>query len=73
MLQENPSKNPFYEKVNMLKKGPFVVESFVIVGSFDYDHTLTTLTHHTKHLKRMKLHIFELGSRMYLKLSSYVG
>jgi hypothetical protein len=24
----------------MLKKGPFVVKSFVIVGSFDYDYTL---------------------------------
>jgi hypothetical protein len=29
----------------MLKKGPFVVESFVIVGSFDYDHILLHNTH----------------------------
>jgi len=43
--KKNPSKNPFYEKINMLKKGPFVVESFVIVGSFDYDHTLQHNTH----------------------------
>jgi hypothetical protein len=73
MLQKNLSKNPFYEKVNMLKKGPFVLESFVIVGSCDYDHTFATLTHHIKHLKKMKLPILGLGSRMYLKLSSYVG
>jgi hypothetical protein len=43
--KKNSSKNPFYEKVNMLKKGSFVVESFVIVGSFDYDHTLLHNTH----------------------------
>jgi len=33
-------KNPFYEKVKMTTKGPFVVESFVIVGSFDCDCTI---------------------------------
>jgi hypothetical protein len=38
-LQKNPSKNPLYEKVKMLKKGPFVVESFINVGSFDCDRT----------------------------------
>jgi hypothetical protein len=43
--KKNPSKNIFYEKVNMLKKVPFVVESFVIVGSFDYDHTFMHNTH----------------------------
>jgi hypothetical protein len=37
--KKNPSKNPFYEKVKMLKKNPFVVESFIIVGLFDCDHT----------------------------------
>jgi hypothetical protein len=37
--KRNLSKIPFYEKIKMFKKGPFVVESFVIVGSFDYDHT----------------------------------
>jgi hypothetical protein len=26
----------------MLEKGPFLVESFVIVGSFDYDYTWKT-------------------------------
>jgi hypothetical protein len=39
MLQNNPSKIHFYEKVKMTTKGPFVVESFVIVGSFDCDCT----------------------------------
>jgi hypothetical protein len=39
MLQKNPSKIPFYEKIKLFKKGPFVVESFVIIGSFDYDCT----------------------------------
>jgi hypothetical protein len=28
-------KNPFDEKVKMSTKGPFVVESFVTIGSFD--------------------------------------
>jgi hypothetical protein len=37
--KKNPSKHPLYEKIKMFKKGPFVVESFVIVGSFDYDCT----------------------------------
>jgi hypothetical protein len=39
MLQKNPLKNIFYKKTKMLKKGPFVVESFVTIGSFDYDYT----------------------------------
>ncbi len=39
--QKNPSKFPFYEKVKMLKNSPFVVESFVIDGLFDYDCTLS--------------------------------
>jgi hypothetical protein len=39
MLPKNPSKNFFYEKVKMTTKGPFVVESFVNVGSFDCDCT----------------------------------
>jgi hypothetical protein len=38
MLKNNPSKIPFYEKFKMFKKGPFVVESFVIVALFDCDH-----------------------------------
>jgi len=38
MLQKNSSKIPFYEKFKMLKKGPFVVEFFGIVGLFDCDH-----------------------------------
>jgi hypothetical protein len=37
--KRNPSKIPFFEKIKMLKKGPFVVESFVIVCSFDYNGT----------------------------------
>jgi hypothetical protein len=32
-------KIPFYEKIKMFKKCPFVVESFVTIGSFDYDYT----------------------------------
>jgi len=36
MLQKKLSKILFYEKVKMFKKGAFVVESFVIIGSFDY-------------------------------------
>jgi hypothetical protein len=39
---KNLSKNPFYEKVKMYKKDPFMVESFVIVGSLDYDCTHIT-------------------------------
>jgi hypothetical protein len=39
MLQKNPSKNYLYEKIKMFKKGPFVVESFVTIGLFNYDHT----------------------------------
>jgi hypothetical protein len=37
MLQKNPSKNLFNEKTKMTTKGPFVVESLVTIGSFDYD------------------------------------
>jgi hypothetical protein len=37
MLQKYPSKIPSYEKVQTLKKGPIVVESFVTIHSFDYD------------------------------------
>jgi hypothetical protein len=36
--QKNPSKN-LNEKILMFKKGPFMVEFFFIVGSFDYDCT----------------------------------
>jgi hypothetical protein len=47
MLQKkNPSKNPFYEKVKMTTKNPFVVESFFNVGSFDCDCTL--ISNHIK-------------------------
>jgi hypothetical protein len=44
MLQKKLSKIPFYEKIKMFKKGPFVVESFVIIGSFDYVCTPLTGT-----------------------------
>jgi hypothetical protein len=75
--KKNPSKNPLYQKVYMLKKGQFVVESFVIVGSFDYNHTLLHNTHMPyktlEKCKRSTLHIFGLGSWMHLKLSPYVG
>lgn len=37
MLQKHPSKIPFYEKVKMITKCPFVIESFVTIGSFDCD------------------------------------
>jgi hypothetical protein len=40
MLKKNPSKNPFYEKIKIFKKGTFVIESFVTISSFDYDCTL---------------------------------
>jgi hypothetical protein len=43
MLQENPSKILFYEKIKMLKKCPFMVESVVTVGSFDYDRNLLNI------------------------------
>jgi hypothetical protein len=40
MLQKKLLKNLFYEKVKMLKKkGPFVVETFITISSFDYDCT----------------------------------
>jgi len=32
-------KSSIYEKIKMFKKGPFVIESFVTVASFDYDCT----------------------------------
>jgi hypothetical protein len=32
-------KKQFYEKSKKFKKGPLVVESFVTVGSFEYDCT----------------------------------
>jgi hypothetical protein len=37
VAKKNPSKHLLCEKIKMFKKGPFVVESFVIVGSFDYE------------------------------------
>jgi len=36
-------KSPFYEKVKMTIKKTTILESFIIVGSFDYDHTLTLI------------------------------
>jgi hypothetical protein len=41
--KKNPSKNPLYEKIKMFKNGPFMVEFFVIIGSFDYDCTLMSM------------------------------
>jgi hypothetical protein len=38
-LKKNPPNFSFYGKIKMTTKGPFVVESFVIVGSIDYDCT----------------------------------
>jgi hypothetical protein len=35
--QKDPSKSPLYEKVKMITKFPFVIESFVTIGSFDCD------------------------------------
>jgi hypothetical protein len=35
--KKNPSKILSYEKIKMFKKGPFVVDSFVIVVLFDGD------------------------------------
>jgi hypothetical protein len=40
VAKNNPSKINFYEKIKMLRKNPFVVESFVTISSFDYDCTL---------------------------------
>jgi len=34
----NP-KSPFYEKMKMAKKRTTILESFITIGSFDYDHT----------------------------------
>jgi hypothetical protein len=39
MLQKILSKIPFYEKIKMSIKSPFVVETVVIVGSFDCNYT----------------------------------
>jgi hypothetical protein len=41
--KKNPSKIPFYKKIKMFQKGPFMVESIVIIGSFDYDPTLLNI------------------------------
>jgi len=61
----------------MFKKGPFVVESFVNVHSFAYDHTFLHNTHTSyktlEEYKRWNLHIFELGSWMHLKFSPSMG
>jgi hypothetical protein len=43
MLQKNLSRNLFYEKTKMTTKGSFAVESFVTIGSFDWDCTSTHL------------------------------
>jgi hypothetical protein len=40
MLPKKSFKKSFYEKMKKFKKGPFVVESFITIGSFDYDCTL---------------------------------
>jgi hypothetical protein len=42
MLKNKSSKIPFYEQVKMSTKGPFVVELFVIIGTFDCDYTFYT-------------------------------
>jgi hypothetical protein len=39
MLQKYPLENPFYEKIKIFKKGPFMIESFINVGLFDYETT----------------------------------
>jgi hypothetical protein len=39
MLKNKPSKIPLYEKIKMSTKGSFVVESFVIIGTFYCDYT----------------------------------
>jgi hypothetical protein len=39
VLKKKTSKIPFYEKVKISTKGPFVVESFVIIGTFGCDYT----------------------------------
>jgi hypothetical protein len=64
MLQKNPSKKNFYEKIEMFNKGPFVVESFVIVGSFDYDCT-PKARWWQKHLKE---NCFKQGCNYKIKL-----
>jgi hypothetical protein len=38
MLQKYPLKIPYYEKIKMTTKNPFLVESFVTIGSFDCDY-----------------------------------
>ncbi len=38
ILQKVSSKKSFYKKMKMTKKRTTIFESFVIVGSFDYDH-----------------------------------
>jgi hypothetical protein len=39
MLQKNNNNNfPFYEKIKMITKGSFVLESFVTIGSFDCNY-----------------------------------
>jgi len=38
-LKKCCKKNPFYGKIKMCTLGPFVIESFVIVGSFDCHYT----------------------------------
>jgi hypothetical protein len=40
ILQKISSKNPFFEKVKMTTKKTLVLESIVIVGSFDCGHTI---------------------------------
>jgi hypothetical protein len=76
MLQKNPSKSPFCEKVKMSTKGQFVVESFVTIGSFDYDYNLLSLfasfifvknnitnnnTNTTHNLEILEIYIFTFG------------
>jgi hypothetical protein len=36
-------KSPFYEKVKMTTKRITILESFITIGLFDYDRTLTLI------------------------------
>ncbi len=39
ILQKISSQKSFYEKVKMITKRIAILESFITVGSCDYDHT----------------------------------
>jgi hypothetical protein len=50
----------FMEKIKMFKKGPFVVESFITIGSFESDHTHFIVQTFLNYLQFLYYNIYNL-------------